>query len=136
MVTPLVARAAIPIILWKDGCSRACIGLIDEARLETHRPLQDKVTYLVSRNQPFYSCLTEYFVQVRNYSFWGYLSQMALKRVLSHSASILSSLLGRFSSIWEFTGEIVTLAPLIVGTLFKRSIKYLTLTTSATDHVG
>lgn len=35
MVTPLLARAAIPIILWKDGCSRACIGLIDEARLET-----------------------------------------------------------------------------------------------------
>ena len=49
---------------------------------------------------------------------------MAIKRVLS-PVSILRSLLRRFSSVWKFTGEIVSFAPLIVGTLFEKLKAYL-----------
>jgi len=45
---------------------------------------------------------------------------MAIKHVLGCSVSVLRSLLGRFSSIQKFTGEVVTLAPLVVHTLFER----------------
>jgi hypothetical protein len=45
---------------------------------------------------------------------------MAIERVLSCSMSVLGSLLGLFSSIWKFTREIVTLAPLIIWTLFEK----------------
>lgn len=50
---------------------------------------------------------------------------MAVKRILSHSLSALGSFLGSLSSIWEFTGEIVPLAPSIVRTLFKKVKEYL-----------
>jgi hypothetical protein len=45
---------------------------------------------------------------------------MAIKHVLSHSLCVFGSLLGCFPSGREFAGEIVTLAPLIVDTLFEK----------------
>lgn len=49
---------------------------------------------------------------------------MAIERVLSFFTSVLSS---GFSSLWEFAGEVVLLAPLIVNALFKELMEFLAL---------
>lgn len=61
---------------------------------------------------------------------------MTIKCVLSLSAGVLSSLFGRFSSIWKFTGEIVMFAPFIVGALFEKSKEYLASRALTTDHMS
>ena len=61
---------------------------------------------------------------------------MAIKCVLSRSVSILRSLLGRFSNIRKFAGEIVTFAPLIVDTLFEKLKEYLASEILATDRMS
>ncbi len=107
---------------------------LKEKQLETHRS-QDNKTYLVSWDQPFYDCLTKSLVWVRNYSFQRQILQMAIECVLSHSLSVFGSLLGCFSSSRKFAGEIVTLAPLIVDTLFEKSER-IQHQTSATYHMS
>ena len=136
MVTPFVARAAMPIILWKEGCSRACIGFEQISKVRNIRTVE-KIAYLVSCDKPFHRCLTECFVRVGNHSFRRrYISQMTIKCALRLPVGVLSSLLGRFSGIRKFTSEIVVLAPFIVGTLFGKSIKYPVLRALTTYHMS
>jgi hypothetical protein len=61
---------------------------------------------------------------------------MAVKCVLSRPASIIGSLLGCFSSIRKFAGEIVTFAPLIVRALFEKLKEYLASEILATDRMS
>jgi hypothetical protein len=136
MVTPFVARAAIPIILWKEGCSRACIGF-EQINNVRNVWTVEKITYLVSCDKPFHRCFTECFVRVGNHSFRRrYISQMTIKCALCFPVGVLSSLLSGFSGIRKFTSEIVVLAPLIVGTLLGKSIKYSALRALTTYHIS